>query len=375
MAEKVQRTEIPLSNDKAQELFTLSQWQLIRRKFGKHKVAVVSFYVLIALYTLVVFAPFVSPYAIDERSDNSYQPPQPLHFLHQNSFRLRPFVYEMEGRRDPETLRQVYEEDKSKPLPLRFFVRSWEYRLLGVIPTDVHLFGVEEGSAFLFGTDQLGRDMFSRILHGGQVSMSIGLMGIAISFVIGCALGGVSGYFGGAADMIIQRVIEFLISIPTLPLWMALSAAVPPDWPTLRVYFGITIILATIGWTGLARVVRGKLLEMRAEDYVMAAQLSGATEWRTIWRHMLPGMTSYLIVRLTLAIPGMILGETSLSFLGLGLRPPVVSWGVLLQAAQKLETLYLHKWMLLPAVFVVITVLAFNGLGDGLRDAADPYKR
>jgi peptide/nickel transport system permease protein len=367
--------DVMLSDAEKEQLYTLTQWQLMRRKFGKHRLAVACLYVLIALYTLIILAQFISPYALDYRSDNGYQPPQRLHFVGQDGFRLRPFVYGMKPSRDPVTLRQIYEQDESQEFSIRLFVHSWEYKLLWVIPTDVHLFGAEGGYAYLLGTDQLGRDMLSRILHGGQVSLSIGLMGIATSFVIGCVMGGVSGYFGGVADMVIQRVIEFLISIPTLPLWMALSAAVPPDWPALRVYFGITIILATIGWTGLARVVRGKLLEIRSEDYVMAAHLTGASEWRIIWRHMLPGMTSYFIVRLTLAVPRMILGETSLSFLGLGLRPPVVSWGVLLQAAQKIETLYLHKWILLPAVFVVITVLAFNGLGDGLRDAADPYTR
>jgi peptide/nickel transport system permease protein len=375
MAKEVERDLVILSDAEKERLYTLTQWQLMQRKFAKHRLAVGCLYALIVLYSLIILAQFLSPYPLDFRSDNGYQPPQRLHFVGQDGFRLRPFVYGMKPSRDPVTLRQIYEPDESQEFPIRLFVHSWEYRFLWAIPTDVHLFAAEGGYAYLLGTDQLGRDMFSRILHGGQVSLSIGLMGIATSFVIGCVMGGVSGYFGGVADMLIQRVIEFLISIPTLPLWMALSAAVPPDWPALRVYFGITIILATIGWTGLARVVRGKLLEIRSEDYVIAAHLSGASEWRIIWRHMLPGMTSYFIVRLTLAIPGMILGETSLSFLGLGLRPPVVSWGVLLQAAQKIETIYLHKWILLPAVFVVITVLAFNGLGDGLRDAADPYTR
>jgi peptide/nickel transport system permease protein len=375
MTRRSARALAVLSDTEKEQLYTLTQWQLMRRKFAKHKLAVACLYVLIALYTLIILAQFISPYSVDYRSDNGYQPPQPVHFIGQDGFGLRPFTYAMEPSRDPTTLRKIYEEDESLRFPIRFFVRGWEYKLLWIIPTDIHLFGTEEGYVHLLGTDQFGRDMLSMILHGGQISLSIGLMGIAISFIIGCAMGGVSGYFGGLTDMVIQRVIEFLISIPTLPLWMALSAAVPPDWPTLRVYFGITIILATIGWTGLARVVRGKLLEIRSEDYVMAAHLSGTSEWRIIWRHMLPGMTSYFIVRLTLAIPRMILGETSLSFLGLGLRPPVVSWGVLLQAAQNVQTLYLHKWILTPAIFVVITVLSFNGLGDGLRDAADPYTR
>ena len=356
-------------------IYRLTQWQLIWRKFKKHKVATVGGYVLIILYVLTIFAQFISPCPIEERAEKSFQPPQRLHFRDDEGFHLRPFVYGMKMTRDPDTLESIWVEDETQKFPIRFFVHGWEYRLWGVFPTDLHLFVAEGGYAHLFGTEQLGRDLFSRIFHGAQISLSIGLVGIAISFVIGCILGGISGYFGGAADMTIQRVIEFLMSIPTIPLWMALSAAVPVDWPPLRVYFGITIILATIGWTGLARVVRGKLLELRAEDYVMAAEFVGASESRIILRHMLPGMTSYLIVSLTLSVPGMILGETALSFLGLGLRPPVVSWGVLLQAAQNVQTLYLHPWILLPAMFVVVVVLAFNAFGDGLRDAADPYTR
>jgi peptide/nickel transport system permease protein len=307
--------------------------------------------------------------------EKSFQPPQALHFRDGQGFSLRPFVYAMTQTRDPNTLEAIFVEDKAQKLPVRFFVHGWQYRLWGFVPADLHLFGVDKANIYLLGGDNLGRDLFSRILHGSQISLSIGLVGIVISFVLGCILGGISGYFGGATDMIIQRAIEFLISIPTIPLWMALSAAVPPNWPPLRVYLGITIILATIGWTGLARVVRGKLLELRAEDYVMAAEFSGASESRIIFRHMLPGMTSYLIVSLTMSVPWMILGETALSFLGLGLRPPVVSWGVLLQNSQNVQTLYLHPWILLPAVAVIVVVLAFNALGDGLRDAADPYTR
>ena len=356
-------------------IYRLTQWQLIWRKFRKHKVATVGGYVLIIMYVAAIFGQFISPFPIQEREERSFQPPQRLHFRDEEGFHLRPFVYGMKMTRDPETFESTWIEDETQKFPIRFFAHGWEYKLWGVFPTDLHLFVAEGGYAHLFGTEQLGRDLFSRILHGAQISLSIGLAGIAISFVVGCILGGISGYFGGIADMTIQRVIEFLRSIPTLPLWMALSAAVPVDWPPLRVYFGITIILATIGWTGLARVVRGKFLELRAEDYVLAAEFVGASQSRVIFRHMLPGMTSYLIVSLTMSVPGMILGETALSFLGLGLRPPVVSWGVLLQDAQNVQTLYLHPWILLPAMFVIIVVLAFNALGDGLRDAADPYTR
>lgn len=369
-----ERTDM-LETEKESNIYVLSQWQLIKRKFIRHKLAVMSFYVLVALYVITVLAQFVSPYSIDERSDREYQPPQRIRFWDGQRFHLRPFVYGLNAARDAETFEKVYELDKTQKFPIHFLVHSWEYKMWNLFPTDVHLFGVEEGYIHLFGTDELARDLLSRILHGGQISLSIGLFGILISFLLGSMFGGVSGYLGGVFDLIIQRAIEFLRSIPTVPLWMSLSAALPPDWPPLRIYFGITIILATIGWTGLARVVRGRLLELRTEDFVMAAEISGASTFRVIFRHMLPGMASYLIVNLTLSIPGMILGETALSFLGLGLRPPVVSWGVLLQKAQNVQTLYLHPWILIPALFVILVVLAFNGLGDGLRDAADPYTR
>jgi peptide/nickel transport system permease protein len=305
-----------------------------------------------------------------------YCPPQRIHFIDdEGKFHVRPFVYAYVPSRDPKTLARVYTVDKTRRHPIYFFVRGEPYKLWNLIPLDVHLFGTKDRQTlFLFGTDKLGRDLFSRTLHASRVSLSIGLAGVAISFILGSLLGGISGYYGGAPDMVIQRLIEFLMCIPHVPLWMTLSAALPPEWPPLQVYFGITIILSLLGWCPLARVVRGKLLSLREEDYVMAAKIAGARERRIIAKHLLPSFASYLIVHLTLAVPGMILGETALSFLGLGLRPPVVSWGVLLSEAQKVKAVYMNPWLLIPGVFVIVAVLAFNFVGDGLRDAADPYK-
>lgn len=361
--------------NRAQEIYTFSQAQLIWFKFRRHKAALVSMYVLGALYLTTALASFVSPYPMNERSSRIYQPPQKIRLLGEQGLRLRPFVYAVQESRDPETLSKVYQEDTGQAWPIYLFVRGWEYKLFGLIPANIHLFGVQEGHINLFGTDKLGRDLFTRILMGGQISLSVGIVGLVFSFALGCILGGVSGFFRGAVDMVIQRMIEFLIAIPTIPLWLSLSAAMPPDWPPVQVYFGITLILATISWTGLARVVRSRLIQVREEEFVMAAVFAGASQGRIILRHMLPAMTSHLIVSLTLSIPGMILGETALSYLGLGLRPPTVSWGVLLQEAQKVDTLILHPWLLAPAYFVIVLVLAFNALGDGLRDAADPYIR
>lgn len=354
-----------------------SQWTLMRWKFRKHRLAMVSLFVIAAFYLVAVFCEFLAPHDIDIRFKNYvYAPPQRLRFIHEGRFSPRPFVYGLTRTIDAETLRRIYTPDTSRRLFIRFFTHGAPYRFWGLFPADIRLMGVEEGGTlFILGTDQLGRDLFSRLLHGTRISLSIGLVGVALSFVIGLVLGGLSGFYGGAVDIVIQRIIEILQSFPTIPLWLGLSAALPADWPVLRIYFGITIILSFIGWTGLARVVRGKFLALREEDFAVAARVAGSSEMRIIFRHLLPSFMSHIIVSITLAIPGMILGETALSFLGLGLRPPVVSWGVLLQQAQNVQAVALYPWLLLPVFCVIALVLAFNFVGDGMRDAADPYSR
>lgn len=355
-------------------VYSASQWSLIWLKFKDHKLALVGFVVLALLYMTILFAPIVAPYGPWADSEKIYAPPSKIRIMHEGELH-RPFVYKMNMHVDKETFERTFEPDNSKPFPIRFFVRGSDYRWLGFIKSNVHLFGVDDGVQLnLMGTDILGRDCFSRNISGLQISLTVGLLGVAITFILGCIIGGVSGYYGGWVDTLVQRLVEFISSIPTIPMWMALAAVIPSDWSNLKVYFAITVILALRSWTRLARQVRSKLLQLREADYVKAAIVSGTTSWKIITTHLLPGFMSYLIVSLTLEIPKMILGETTLSFLGLGLRAPTVSLGVLLQDAQNLAAISAYPWLMITAVFIVVAVVAFNFVGDGLRDAADPYK-
>jgi peptide/nickel transport system permease protein len=359
------------------DVYTASQWKLMWWKFRKHRLARWSGMVILALYIVAAFCEFLAPYTLKQR-DTSYAfaPPQRIRFVSEDGFHLRPFVYGLKGERHSETLRKHYAEERTRRYPIRLLVRGESYHLWGLLETDLHLFGVADGGTlFLLGTDSMGRDMFSRIIYGSRISLTIGLVGVTLSFILGLAIGTLSGYYGGWVDNLIQRGIEILRSFPSIPLWMALSAALPASWSPLRIYLGITVVLSLIGWTGLARQVRGKILSLREEDFATAALLAGASQRRIMWRHLLPSFMSHIVVSITLAIPGMILGETALSFLGLGLRPPITSWGVLLKEAQNVQAVALQPWLLTPVFFVILTVLAFNFVGDGLRDAADPYSR
>lgn len=362
---------------KADRVYQASQWQLVWWRFRKHRVALFSGILILLLYIVAAFVEFIAPYDPADFSPlYAFVPPQQVRIRDSEGNFRAPFVYGLARSRDPETARINYQPDTSKIMPLRFFIRGSEYKAWGLIKSDLHFFGIDAGPrdrVFILGADRLGRDLFSRLVYATRVSLSIGLLGVIFSFVFGIIIGGISGYYGGWIDNIIQRLIDFIRSIPTIPLWMGLAAALPVEWPPTRVYFLITIILSIIGWTGLARVVRGRFLSLREEDFVTAARFVGASEKRIIFRHMLPSFSSHIIAALTLAIPNMILAETSLSFLGLGLRSPVNSWGVLLQEAQNLSSVALAPWLLTPGIAVVVAILAFNFLGDGLRDAADPY--
>ena len=352
--------------------FATSQWRMMWRKFIRNRTAVVGGIVILLFYLVALFADFIVPYTLQQRmTQYSFLPPQRIHFFYEGKF--QPFVYGIKGSRDPNTLMRVYVTDLEKRIPIRFFIRGEPYKLMGLFPANIHLFGVEEGIVSLMGTDGQGRDMFSRIIIGSQISLTIGLVGVALSLVIGAFLGVYSGYFGGWIDNLIQRIIEIIRSFPPIPLWMALTAALPSHWSPLKVYFAITVILSLIGWTWLARQLRGKVLALREEDFVMAARLSGASNWWIIYKHLIPATLSHIIVISTLSMPSMILAESALSFLGVGLRPPLTSWGVLLQQAQNVQVLLLYPWLMMPGFFVAISILAFNFLGDGLRDAADPY--
>jgi peptide/nickel transport system permease protein len=354
--------------------FFASQWRLIWWRLRKHRLAMISLWFLVGLYGIIPFVEVLAPYALRTRHpDNVFSPPQRVHLFHEGRL-VGPFVYGHTMTLDMQTLKRQYREDRFRLYRVRFLTRGEDYEFWGWWRASWHLVGVEEGGTlFLLGTDRLGRDMLSRIIYGARISLTVGLIGISVSFVLALILGGLSGYYGGKVDMVIQRLIEVLRSFPELPLWMALSAALPARLDPILVYVGITIILGVIDWTGLARSVRGKLLSLREEDFATAALLMGGSPAYVIRKHLLPAFTSHLIVSATLSIPKMILGETALSFLGLGLRPPITSWGVLLTEAQNMNAVALYPWLMAPVLAVVLTVLAFNFLGDGLRDAADPY--
>ena len=360
-----------------ERLYVASQWQLMWWRFRRHRLAMAGGAVVVLFYVIAIGANFLA--TTDPNFSDAWRslmPPQRIYWF--EGWRFRPHVYAVTGKRDLRTFKRVYTTDPSKKIPVQFFARGFSYTFLGLFPTDRHLLGVGEGyeaakTLFILGTDVQGRDLWSRLLFATRISMSIGLVGVALSLFLGILLGGLSGFYGGFVDGLIQRFIEILRSIPTIPLWMGLAAALPRDWSILQIYFAITIIISLLGWTELARVVRGRFLALREEDFIVSARLVGCSQMRIIFIHMVPSFLSHIIAATTLALPAMIISETSLSFLGLGLRPPAVSWGVLLQQAQNIQTVALSPWLMLPAIPVIIVVLAFNFLGDGLRDAADPY--
>ena len=362
-----------------QELALASQWRLMWWSFRRHRLAMIGLAMTILIYLVAVFAEFLAPFDPHEANRRAlYHPPQMIHLVHHDAetgWSFGPFVYGYQQTRDPFTLAFSYERDPDQRVPLRFFGEGTPYDLWGLIPMNRHLLvPVDPGERYyLFGADRLGRDMLSRTIYGARISMSIGLVGVTMALLLGIFLGGISGYYGGFTDTVVQRLVEFTLSLPTIPIWLALTASLPQDWGPLARYFAITVILSLVGWAELARVVRGRFLALRTDDFVTAARLDGASEGRIIFRHMLPSLVSHIIASVTLAIPLMILAETALSFLGLGLQQPIVSWGVLLREAQNIRSIAQAPWLFIPGGAVVLAVLALNFLGDGLRDAADPY--
>ncbi len=378
MSELAANAPLPAQSDKkADEFAYASQWQLTWWAFKKHRLAMIGLWVIGLMYLIAIFSEFFAPDDPFKQNRRAvFHPPQMIHLIDRtdDGLRIRPYVWEMKRERDPETLAVSYSPSGDK-VYLRLFGRGESYKFWGLWETDLRLLATVKprDKFFIFGADRLGRDMFSRVMYGTRISMSIGLVGVAISLILGITLGGISGYYGGRVDVVIQRLIEFVLSLPTIPIWLALAASLPPGWPIVLQYFVITLIVSLIGWTELGRVVRGRFLAMKNDDFVVAARLDGASEPRIIFRHMLPSLTSHIIASLTLAIPLMILAETALSFLGLGLQPPAISWGVLLKEAQNIRSISQAPWLFIPGGFVVVAVLAFNFLGDGMRDAADPY--
>ena len=371
------QTQAGLAVTAEEREYIASQWALVWRRFLRHHVALLATVMIIVFYLISVFCEFLAihdPYA--QNAQRSFVPPQRVH-LFEGWKPSMPYVYGLIRERNAVTLKPEYSPDETKHFKLKFFVRGHEYELLGFFGTNIHLLGLatdeEPVPLYLLGSDRMGRDVFSRLMYATRISMSIGLVGVALSLFLGVLLGGISGYRGGMADMLIQRFIEFIRSIPTIPLWLGLAAAVPPEWTQIQIYFAITIIISLLGWTTLAREVRGRFLALRSEDFVMAARLYGTNEMRIIFRHMIPSFTSHIIATTTLAVPAIIIAETALSFLGLGLRPPTISWGTLLFEAQNLNAISNAPWLMIPAPFVLVAILAFNFMGDGLRDAADPY--